>query len=130
MKKKEASQDSLIEAWMRYFLKTHPSCVIEAKHTRGADSVAYKAMEEHQPVFLRAAQDEVVVWKIDDVGYRQKPFDFIGVAGAYSFVAVRFDRFIAIISLNVWEEEQKRGERKSLTSARAREIAFDIIEAR
>ena len=128
MKKKEASQDSLIEAWMRYFLKTHKSCVIEAKHSRGKDSIAYNSLEEHQPLFLRSAQDDVFVWKIDDVGYRQKPFDFIGVSGAYSFIAVRFPKFIAIISLDIWEFEQRKKERKSITSTRARDISFDVIE--
>lgn len=128
MKKREASQDSLIEAWMKYFLKTHRGCVIEAKHSRGKDSVAYDVMEDHQPVFLRAAQEGPFVWKIDDVGYRQKPFDFIGVSDAYSFIAVRFNDFIAIIALDVWEKEKEKKERKSLTSTRARDIAFDIIE--
>ncbi len=128
MVKKEASQHVLVEAWMRNFLLTHRGCVIELKHAKGGTSIPYSVMEEHQEPSLRGAQDGVFVWKIDDVGYRKKPFDLIGVSDAYAFIAVRFARFIAIISIDVWQQEREKKERKSLTKDRARIISFDIIE--
>jgi hypothetical protein len=128
MRKSEATQHGAIEAWMRYFLMTHSNCVIELKHSKGKNSIAWSDLKEHQKDGLRGARDGTFVWKFDDTGYRRSPFDLIGIADAYSFIAVRYPSLIAIISLASWDNEKKSGIRKSLTSERARIIAFDCIE--
>lgn len=128
MIKQEAKHDAQIEAWIRFFIRTHTAVKVEAKHSRGANSIPFRSVEDHQIVDLENFHNNApFVWKFDDVGYRQKPVDFIGVAGGYSFVACIFDKFIAIISINEWMREQKKCGRKSITSERAEEIAFDVI---
>lgn len=129
MIKQEAKHDNQIAAWIRFFLKTHNAVKVEAKHSRGTNIIAFRAVEDHQIADLEGFHNNApFVHKFDDVGYRIKPCDFIGVAGGYSFIACIFEKFIAIISINEWMREEKKCGRKSITSERAKEIAFDIIK--
>lgn len=130
MKKREASQHSPVEAWVRYFLKENKrNCKVEIKHSRGESSFPFAEVEQHQIDDLVSFENlEPFVHKFDDTGYREKPCDVIGVIGGSSFFAVRYNDFIAIISINVWLNEQSKKDRKSITASRAREIAYDVIE--
>jgi hypothetical protein len=112
---------------MRYFLKTHDTCVIELKDTRGADSLPFKDVKEHQNTGLSTATEAEFTWKFDDVGYRRAPFDFIGVSHAYAFIAIRYHKGCTVIAHHVFEQEERTSRRKSLTWDRAKEIAFDVI---
>lgn len=125
MKKKEASQHSKLEAWIRYFIKTEKRNVkVELKHARERISFPFSEVKKHQIDDLIAFENfEPFVWKFDDTGYREKPVDFIGTTGGSAFIAVRFSKIITIISINVWINEKG----KSITAKRAQEIAYDWI---
>lgn len=126
MKKHEASQHTKIEAWIRYFLKTHLACKVELKHTRGKDVFYMREIAEHQHDDLRSFQEgESFVHKFDDVGLRKKPSDFIGVKGGYSFVAIKYNDCIVIISYDVLI---KRVKTPSLSKEKALLLSFDIIK--
>ena len=128
MKKSEATQHTAVAAWMREFLKRHHSTAIEIKHTRGKNSIPFAALETHQRDALMAVVGTGIVFKIPDGGYQKLPFDMFGLAHSLSFVAVRFPKFIAIIDIKRWVLEEMKSERKSLTDARAVEIATDVID--
>lgn len=126
MKKHEAKDHTKLEAWARHFLKSRGGCAIELKHTRGRKSLPFSDLEDHQKEALQAFA-KGFVWKIDDTGYRQKPFDIIGSSGGAAFVAVRYPKVIAIIFIHDWCEEEEKSYRKSLTEERARKIAYYCI---
>jgi len=128
MKKSEASQHTAVAAWMRNFLKKHHSVAVEVKHTRGKNSLPFSALEVHQRDALMAVHGTGLVFKIPDGGYQKLPFDLFGMARSLSFVAVRYPKFIAIIDIQRWVLEEMKSERKSLTDARAIEIATDVID--
>lgn len=128
MKKQEATQHKAVSAWMREFLKTNHAVAVELKHSRGASSIPFSALEEHQKDALQAVFTASVIHKLDDGVYRQLPFDLFGIAHSMAFVAVRYPAYIAIISINEWCEEERTSPRKSLTQERARKIAYDVIE--
>lgn len=128
MQKQEAKQHPAIAAWIRHYLITYKTnCKVELKHTRGKDSFPFSELYDHQIEDLEAFVNRApFVHKFDDVGYRKKPCDFIGVTGGAGFVAIRYDKVIHIISIFALLRE-KSGKRKSLTLERASEIAFDTI---
>ena len=131
MKKREASEHSRVEAWMRHHLKQNPHIAlkVELKHTRDTLSLPYAALEPHQLDYLLSfANSEPFVYKFDDTGYRQKPCDLIGVTGGLSLVAIRYPSSLPLLSVFVWQEEQRTSKRKSLTEERARVLAYDVIE--
>ncbi len=114
---------------MRHFLKTHKGVKVELKHTRGSDYFPFSELPAHQLDDLASFDDGApFVHKFDDAGYRKKPCDFIGVAGGYSFVAIRYPKFVAILSFNVYRNEAESGTRKSLTSERAQKVAYNLIK--
>lgn len=127
MKKIEATQHSIVAAWMKSYLKTQRAVAVEIKHTRGKASIPFSALETHQKEALNAAFTGSVVHKLDDGVYRQLPFDMFGIANSMAFVAVRFPKVITLISISRWCAEEKVSTRKSLTEARARAIAYEVI---
>jgi penicillin-binding protein-related factor A (putative recombinase) len=130
MKKREATQHSPVAAWMRYFMqKTNRNVKVEIKHTRGETSFPFSELEDHQLQDLISFNDgDPFIHKFDDAGYRVKPCDMIGVLGGYSFIAIRYNNFIAILSVNVYVQEKNTKARKSITEDRAEKIAYDIIK--
>lgn len=128
MKKSEATQHTAVAAWMRNFLKKSHALAVEVKHSRGKNSIAFNALETHQRDALMAVTGTGITFKIPDGAYQKLPFDLFGIAKARAFVAVRFPDFIAIIEIQKWCIEEMKSSRKSLTSDRARELAYDVIE--
>lgn len=131
MKKHEASHHTKVEAWVRHHLKEQPriNLKVELKHTRGASSLPYTALEPHQlDDLLSFAHGFPFVHKFDDVGYREKPCDIIGVAGGLSLLAISYPDAIILISIFVWMQEEKDSKRRSLPRERARALAYDIIK--
>jgi len=126
MIKHEAKDHTLVEAWMRNFLKERHGCAVELKHLRGRNALPFSDLDPEQKEKL-ISYSQCFVWKLDDAGYRKKPFDIVGASGGAAFVAVRFPKVITIILIQDWIEEEERSSRKSITEERARKIAFDVI---
>lgn len=129
MIKREAKEHSTVEAWMRHFLQDRHGCAIELKHLRGRPALPFSDLDPEQKEKL-LAYSQMFVWKLDDAGYRKKPFDFIGASGGAAFVAVRYPKIITIIFILDWVEEEERSVRRSLTEERAKAIAYDVIHIR
>jgi hypothetical protein len=127
MTKQEAKEHTKVEAWMRHELRKGHAVAVELKHSRGKDSLAFAELKPRQKAKLSAFGNPFV-WKIDDAGYREKPFDIIGTPYGFAYVAVRFPSCIPIITILDWMLEEESSQRRSLTERRAREIAHAIIE--
>lgn len=88
-------------------------------------SLPFSRLEPHQLHWLKFGGG----YKIPDVGFDQKPCDFItGKPGGY--VAVQFYKrgvkHFYIIHIDAWEKCEKTCGRKSLTEDMAKEIAWKV----
>jgi penicillin-binding protein-related factor A (putative recombinase) len=123
MIKKESKESSKIHAWIRWYIKTYRcNCAVELKHTRGKETMPMREIYDHQKSSLNDFKDSFV-WKIDDAGFRQKPFDYVGTYRGDPFVAIRFVKDIYIIPI----EEILKVKSKSLDKQTAKKIAFSVI---
>lgn len=112
----------------RHWIKAHPmdSAAFELKQTT-SDSLPFDDVQEHQLDALAAANGSGILYKIPDDSRGVKPFDMVYLRFANSWVVIRYPKFFCIIDAERFVLEKKQSERKSLTSARAREIAFEIV---
>lgn len=102
-----------------------PTGAYELKHTRGADALPFSAVEGPQIAHARKISGDGVLMRV--IGSRGEP-DYIGMRGEPAWVVIRYPKFWCIIAMAVFVAERDLGERKSLLSTRAREIARVIIE--
>lgn len=117
--KREAKFTVLFRHWLRY---SHIEvAAFELKQTT-TDSIAFDAVKQHQVDALLAVRNDRFIYKIADDSRGVKPYDMFIISGP-AYVVIRYPDFFCVIDINVFVEEKKRSMRKSLTSARAREIA-------
>ena len=99
-----------------------PAGPFEPKYST-KDSLPFSAVAEHQLVALLACMtDAGFLWKIPDLGQRS-PFDFIYYRNSPAWVVIKYPKGFVVISARAFEHESKRSKRRSLTWARAKEIA-------
>ncbi len=112
----------------RHYLKAHPMgcAAFELKQTQ-TNSIPFSDVKEHQIDALMAVKRKGLLYKISDTSYDKKPFDMFFLKGD-AWVVIRYPSCFVIISAWTWDWESKRSERRSLTSERAREIAYKTIE--
>lgn len=72
---------------------------------------------------MAAIGESPATYKIPDVGSGAKPFDVIMVGFMDAYVVIKYPQACAIIGIEKWVGESRRSVRRSLTVARAREIA-------
>lgn len=126
MIRREANFQTLFRHWVK---KNGPasSAVFELKQTT-TDSIPFSAVQDHQLAALNAAREPGILYKIPDDSRGVKPFDMVYLRHAERYIVIRYPDFFCIIDVYMWELEEKKNERKSLTSKRAREIADRVIE--
>lgn len=109
----------------RHYIRAHPmrSAAFELKQTK-TDSILFSALKEHQADALLAAKTRGILHKIGDETTRQKPFDMCYLRCADAYVVIKYPKGFYFIDIERFLKEQKRSERKSLTSEKAREIAI------
>lgn len=103
------------------------SCTFELKQTK-TDSIPFNVVEEPQI-------DASMCVKWSNKGYMIR--NQAGTPGApdYSFyrnapayIVIKYPKFWVIIDIETFTEEKKRSKRKSLTSDRAKEIAWKVVK--
>ena len=97
--------------------------VYELKHTRGEDYLAFDAVEPEQVAYGGKIEARGELVRV--MGSRGEP-DYIWVHGP-SWIVVKYPTFWCMIRRDKWLWERNMGKRKSLTSARAREIADVVV---
>lgn len=104
---------------MKHILKE--SGAFELKQTE-TNSIPFSDVLEHQVNSLLQSKHGVLVFKIPDVGYRN-PFDSFCLSNMPAYVVIKYPDFNCMIDIDDWVHESTISKRRSLTDARAKEIA-------
>jgi penicillin-binding protein-related factor A (putative recombinase) len=124
--KREAEFGLLFRHWLRS-VKWLGSSAFELKQTT-TDSIPFSDVQEHQIVALQAAKGDGLLYKIPDDSRGVKPFDFVFMQTVQAYIVIRFPNLFCLIPVDRFTEERDISERKSLTSARARQIALICVD--
>lgn len=126
MKKREADFGLLFRHW----LKANPlrtSCAFELKQTT-EDSLPFSSVKEHQIDALMASWSyNGLLYKAPDDSRGIKPFDYFYLRFAQAYIVIRYPDCFVLIEPMTFLHEKEKSKRKSLTSARAREIAVTCV---
>lgn len=128
MKKREADFGRLFRHW----LKANPlvNAAFELKQTTG-NSIPFNVVQEHQIDALMAVRDNHsgFLYKIPDDAMGVKPFDYAYFNNALSYIVIKFPKFFCLIEPEDFIlERDVLSNRKSLTAARAKQIAVHTVE--
>lgn len=124
-KKREAEFGLKFRLWLLEHRDLFPSsAVFELKQTQ-TDRIPFKSVEIHQLVSLRmSSNNDGVMYKIPDDSRSVKPYDYFYIKNAYAYVVIKFPKHFSIISIDSFIGEQNNCGKTSLTSDRARQIAW------
>lgn len=114
---------------LRKWIEKNPmfSCSLETKQT-ATDSIAFSCVEDEQLIWGMAIRSSKgVLMRIVPI-VKGMP-DYIWCRNMPSYVVIKYPKFFCFISVPVFIEEKKQSKRKSLTSARAKEIAVKVINS-
>lgn len=122
--KREAKFQSIFNKWvLNAFGET---AVFELKQTT-TDRLPFNRLEAHQATALWNAKHHRLSYKLVDCGY-QNPFDSIFLIKVPAYVVIRYPQFFCLIDIDIFIKESNESEEKSLTSARAKEIAVMCVK--
>lgn len=127
MKKIEQTCCTIYTHWLmaygaKHKLVAHPW---EAKTSRGADSISFNEVPQHQRDALFACTtDKGFVWKISDMSIEQKPCDGVYYRKSPAYLIMFYPKKFYIISIHNFLHEDKTSKRRSLTEQRASEICI------
>lgn len=127
MIKREANFTNLFRHW----LMANPmwSAGFELKQTR-TDSIPFSDVKEHQIDALTAVGEgeKGLLYKAPDDSRGVKPFDLFYLRNADAYVVIKFPDFFCLIDYDVFKKEEKKSKRKSLTTDRAKQIAYQVVQ--
>ena len=115
-------KESKASLLFRHWLRANPqySCAYEIKKTSGG-SIPFASLEDHQQVYLEAIRgDKGVLVRVQ--GSSGEP-DYVYLRNCRACVVVKYPHSFEIIDIDTWVLEKSKSTRRSLTSARAREIS-------
>lgn len=121
MKKREADFGTLFRHW----LKANPmiSAAFELKQTKKT-YISFSEVKDHQLEALQAAQSKQgILYKAPDDSRGIKPFDFFYLRNSLAFVVIKYKKFFVLIEVDEFIKEKKISKGKSLTEAKAKDIA-------
>lgn len=97
----------------------------ELKDTHGKDSLPFDAVEPSQLAYGHMIQSEKGAF-IRVQGLRGEP-DYIYLKLTQAFVVINYPDCFVIVEMDAFVKEKTESKRKSLTSSRAKEIAWKVI---
>ena len=101
------------------------TAAFELKDTRGANSLPFSSVEDHQINYGDAIESDTGVF-IRVQGTNGEP-DYIYLRGEPSYIVIRYPDYFCIITLDAFKAEKKTSTRKSLTGERAVQIAVRTV---
>jgi hypothetical protein len=125
--KHQETKSSII---FRHWIKANPlyTCALEMKDTRGKNNLAFSEVKQAQRDFGMAIKsDKGVMIRVEPIveGYP----DYIYLRNEPAYVPIKYPKCICIIDIETFILEDKRSKkRRSLTCARAKDIAIKVIE--
>lgn len=121
-KTKEADFGLVFRRWAEE-MAFSSSCFFELKDTRGSDSLPFSAVKVEQIAYMTTIQFKGRLTRIE--GHVGEP-DYGWMRGP-CYVAIRYPSCFCVIALMDFVSEEKESTRRSLTCARAREIAKWVV---
>ena len=121
--KNEAKFQTKFNHWVKNVYKQTAAFALKQTTT---NSIPFSSVVPHQVLALSHARNGTLVFKIPDAGY-QNPFDSFCLSHVPAFVVIKFPDFFCLIDINDWVNEDTRSTRRSLTSARSKEIATLVV---
>jgi len=121
----EADFQTKFNLWAKYNITQ--TSAFELKLEKGK-SMPFSNVQDHQMLALKLAKHGKLVHKIADVGVLQKPFDCFILMGVPAYFVIMFwtprEKNFYMIDVDVFENESRNSERRSLTPQRAEEIGI------
>lgn len=121
--KREANFQITFNHWLKNVYKR--TGAFELKQTK-TDSIPFSSVEVHQIQALQAVRHSTFVFKIPDAGY-QNPYDCYCMTEQPAYVVIKYPESFCLITIDQFVLESEQSKRRSLTSKRAREIAFLVV---
>lgn len=120
-------RESKFSVLFRHWLKANPraTAALEMKQTK-TDSLAFSEVKEAQINYGMAIKSDHGVM-IRTEGVEGLP-DYIYLRSEPSFIVVRYPSCFCIIDVGDFDQENKTSKKRSLTSARARQIAIETVD--
>jgi len=116
----------IFKPWVEKNAHLFYSCTFETKQTE-TDSIAFSEVKD-----LQIDASMSVKWS--DKGYMIRNTmaaegtpDYSFYRNSPAYIVIKYPKFWVIIDIETFTEEKKRSKRKSLTSDRAKEIAWKVI---
>jgi penicillin-binding protein-related factor A (putative recombinase) len=127
---REATLYPVVKDWIRNNVKH--TCVIELKIAK-SKSLPYSEVKEHQEANLFAAKNRVLMYKIPDVGFDQKPFDICVWSGCKAYVGIVFYeprklKTLYMINIDSWKRYRAKADKKSITIEECSSLAEYEVE--
>lgn len=122
-------REANFQTLLRHYLKANPfsyACAMELKQTT-SDSLPFSSVKEHQIDALLACKQSQFLYKIPDDSMGIKPFDMVYLTQCPAYIVIRYPKAFYFIDVETFLLEEKRSNRKSLTSERAESIAIRSV---
>ena len=128
--KQNKNREALFSILFRHWIKAHPqkSCSFEIKQT-SSDSIPFSKITQAQIDYGKAIKSKKGVLLRTQAVTEGMP-DYIYLRNIPAYIVIKYPRFFCIIDIDVFDAENKRSKRRSLTSKRAAEIAQIVIHSR
>lgn len=113
---------------MRHWLRANPlyTCSLEAKQTT-TDSIPFSDVSPAQIDWALAIESQQgVLLRVQAVAEGMP--DYIYMRNETAYIVIKYPDFFCLIRIGVFVLESKASKRRSLTSARAREICTVAVE--
>jgi hypothetical protein len=124
LKKREADwTTTTFIPWCKQYKRTF---AWEVKHTRSKDYLNFNEVKPGQIAKLLEVRHSVYVRKNPDMG-ESTDFDGQCLVAEPAYIVIKFPKFFCLITIDTFVLESKRSKRRSLTSSRAKEIAFLVV---
>lgn len=125
----ETNFGTLLRHWIFANAKHLQTATFEIKQTQ-VNSIPFSSVESHQANYSQAIKhsDRGAFIRLES-GTVGAP-DYIFLKKEPAYIAIRFPDFFCIIDIDKFIQEKNISKRKSLTSERAKEIAWEVIAKR
>lgn len=91
-------------------------------------SMGFGLVKPHQIDALLAVKHRNLLYKAPDDSMGMKPFDLFYLSNAPAYVVIKYPSHFCLIDIDVFIRERDTSKRKSLTTERARDIAFISVD--
>ncbi len=127
MIKRESKSSILFRHWVMANPQITKTCTFEMKDTRGKDYLRYAEVKTHQIDYGRAIMESEKGVLIRVQGTNGEP-DYVFLKKEPAFIVIKYPDCFCIVGVYEFWKQSTSGSGASLPSARARKIAYEVIE--